>query len=167
MERDSNVEMFCRSVEKHNLRYTVYIGDGDTSSFGEVKEPLYNKFQNDYPVKKEDYIGHVQKRMGSALCIYKNKCCGSKLPDGKMVGGRGHLTDAVVGKIQDYYGVAIRSNIGKIRDMQSAIWAIYFHMIMGPGTETLNEQHQYCLVTPNSWCKYHVDQPNDTNFYNQ
>ena len=59
MEKDSAVEMFCRSVEKHNLRYTVYIGDDNISSFGEVKEALYNKFQNDYPVKKEGCIGHV------------------------------------------------------------------------------------------------------------
>ena len=73
MEKDLAVEMFCRSVEKHNLRYTVYISDGDTSSFGEVMEALYNKFQNNYSVKKEDCIGHTQKRMGSALRIYKSK----------------------------------------------------------------------------------------------
>ena len=83
MEKDSAAEMFCRSVEKHDLRYTVYIGYGNTSSFGEVKEALYNKFQNDYPVKKEDC--HVQKRMGSALHIYKNKCHGSKLLDEKRL----------------------------------------------------------------------------------
>ena len=92
MEKDSAVEMFCRSVEKHNLRSTVHIGDGDTSSFGEVKEALYNKFQNDYPFKKEDCIGHVQKRMDSALRIYKNKCREIKLPDGITVGGRGRLS---------------------------------------------------------------------------
>ena len=57
MEKDSAVEIFCRSVEKHNLRYTVNIGDEDTSSFGEVKEAIYKKFQNNYPVKKKDYIG--------------------------------------------------------------------------------------------------------------
>ena len=51
--------------------------------------------------------------------------------------------------------------------MQNAIWAIYFHMILGPRNETLNEQHQYCPVTPNSWCKYHLDQINDLSFYNQ
>ena len=132
-----------------------------------MKEARYNKFQNDYPVKKEDGIGHVHKRMGSALRIYKNKCRGSKLPDRKTVGGRGRLNDAVVHKIQNYYGMAIRSNIGKPNDMQNTIWAIYFHMIMGPSNETLNEQHQYCPVTPNSWCKYQVDQINGTSFYNQ
>ena len=37
-------------------------------------------------------------------------------------------------------------------------------MIMGPSNETRNEQHQYCPVTPNSWCKYLVDQITDTSF---
>ena len=40
-------------------------------------------------------------------------------------------------------------------------------MIMGLSNETLNERYQYCLVTPNSWCKYQLDQINDTSFYNQ
>ena len=40
-------------------------------------------------------------------------------------------------------------------------------MIMGPSNETLNKQHQYCSVIPNSWCKYQVDQINGTSFYNQ
>ena len=85
----------------------------------------------------------------------------------KTVDGRGRLTNAVVDKIQNYYRVAIRSNICKLKDMQNAIWAIYFQMIMGPSNETLNEQHQYCPVTSNSWCKYQVDQINDKRFYNQ
>ena len=44
IEKDSAVKMFCRSVEEYNLRYRVYIGDDNTSSLGEVKEALYNKF---------------------------------------------------------------------------------------------------------------------------
>ena len=40
-------------------------------------------------------------------------------------------------------------------------------MIKGPSNEALNEQHQYCPVTLISWCKYQVDQINDTSFYNQ
>ena len=28
MERGGAVEMFTRSIEKHNLRYTIYVGDG-------------------------------------------------------------------------------------------------------------------------------------------
>ena len=51
--------------------------------------------------------------------------------------------------------------------MQNAIWAIYFHMVVGPSYEAFNEQHQYCPATPNSWCRYQWGQINDTSFYNQ
>ena len=40
MKRISATLMFCRSFEKHNLRYTVYIGDGNKNSFAEVREEL-------------------------------------------------------------------------------------------------------------------------------
>jgi len=36
MEGGGAVEMYKRSVEKHSLMYTKYLGDGDTSSFNEV-----------------------------------------------------------------------------------------------------------------------------------
>ena len=42
--------------------------------------------------------------------------------------------------------------------MPLAVWKMYFHMIMGPSNETLNKRHHYYPVTPNSWCKYWVDQ---------
>ena len=74
MEKDGAVEMFLRSVEKHNLKYSEYIGDGDTNSFGAVSQALQIKFGDDYPIIKEDCIGDIQKRMGSALRNYKNNC---------------------------------------------------------------------------------------------
>ena len=36
----------------------------------------------------EDCIGHVQKRLGTALRSYKNKQCGAVLSDGKGTGGK-------------------------------------------------------------------------------
>ena len=41
---------------------------------------------NTQEVKKEDCIGHVQKRLGTALRSYKKKRCGAVLPDGKGTG---------------------------------------------------------------------------------
>ena len=38
---------------------------------------------------------------------------------------------------------------------------------MAPSNEKPNERRQYSLVPPNSWCKYQVDQINDTWFYDQ
>ena len=93
--------MFCRSIEKHNLCYTVYIGDGDTNSFAEVREKLKEKFGDDYSVTKENRIGHIQKRMGAALSMYKSKNRGRKLSDGKTIGGKGRLTDNIVDNIQN------------------------------------------------------------------
>ena len=60
------VDMFLRSIEKNNLKYTEYVGDGDTNSFGAVQETLAEKYGGEYTSGKEDCIGHIQKRNG--LC---------------------------------------------------------------------------------------------------
>ena len=45
------------------------------------------------------------------------------------LGGSGRLTDAMVDKTQNYYGIAIRRNTGKDNDtMKKAIWAAFFHV---------------------------------------
>ena len=69
------------------------------------------------------------------------------------------ITDAVVDKIGNYYGVAIQSNTVKLKDMQntSGKWYI-FTWSLGPSNETLNQWHQYYPITLNSWCKYQVHQ---------
>ena len=54
--------IFERSIEKHNLRYTKYLGDGDSKSFTSVKST--------YPgieVQKLECVGHIQKRIGTRL----------------------------------------------------------------------------------------------------
>ena len=43
METDVAVEMFLNSIDMHNLKYTSYVGDGDSSSFGCVSEALEKK----------------------------------------------------------------------------------------------------------------------------
>ena len=40
MEADGAVEMFLNSLDMHSLKYTTYVGDGDSSSFGCVSEAL-------------------------------------------------------------------------------------------------------------------------------
>ena len=165
MEKEGTIEMFLRSIEKHQLQYTIYVGDGDSSSFGAVKDALHDKYGDEYPLIKEDCIGHIQKSMGTALRKYKNNCCGSKLSDGKTVGGTGRLTDAVIDHIQTYYGCAIRNNKSKKEEIVQAIWAIYYHMVAGPLDETLDEQHRYCPNTSDTWCKYHKDVLDGTNYY--
>ena len=82
MEHSGVIEMFTRSIEKRKLRHTVYV-DGDSSSFRKVKDVVIEKYGDEYQIVKEDCIGHIQKRMGSAPRNYKNKKRGLVLPDGK------------------------------------------------------------------------------------
>ena len=53
-----------RSVES-NIRYTTFIGDGDSSAFKAVTS--LNNGNGPYvaPVAKEECINHVSKRMGT------------------------------------------------------------------------------------------------------
>ena len=165
MEKDSAVLMFCRSLDKHKLRYTTFVGDGDTSAFAHVKNHLNEKYGDEYPIVKEDCIGHIQKRMGSSIRSYKNKRRGFKLSDGIAVGGSGRLTDAVADSMQNYYGSAIRNHVGDLDAMKNAIWAIFHHMIKGPPNESLHIQHQYCPTGKDSWCKYQKDISSGTSLY--
>ena len=156
MEKDAAVKMFLRSIAKHNLKYTTYVGDGDSSSYGVVADAVFQKYGPEYLVLKEDCIGHIQKRMGNGLRSYKKGAKGLKLADGGNVGGRGRLTDVVIDSFQNYYGYAIRANTNNLEKMQNSVWAIYFHSIEGSG-ETLEEQHKYCPKGRDSWCKYQND----------
>ena len=42
-------------------------------------------------------------------------------------GGKGKLTDGVIGKLQNCYGIAIRSSPGNLAEMKSNILAFLIH----------------------------------------
>ena len=48
--------------------------------------------------------------MGSGLRELKRKRKGEKLSDGKLLGGKGRLTDKIIDKTRNYYGEAVRNN---------------------------------------------------------
>lgn len=166
MEAVAAVDIFSRSIATRKLKYTTFVGDGDSSSFGRVKEALDKKFGAAYEIKKEECVGHVQKRLGSGLRRYKNDMKGKKLSDGKSVGGKGRLTDKVIDKMQNYYGKAIRGNKGNLERMKTSIKAIQHHMIKNDKL-TLEEQHQYCPKSADAWCKYCKDKADRTKWYNE
>ena len=60
METSGLKECFMTSVETNKLRYTNYIGDGDSKSYNDI-------FQADpyegIGVNKIECIGHIQKRV--------------------------------------------------------------------------------------------------------
>lgn len=55
MEADADTEMFLKSIDIRQLRYTVFVGDGDSSCYSRVKEAL-NAI---YTVEKEKCAGHI------------------------------------------------------------------------------------------------------------
>ena len=73
------IECFMESEKNRRLRYTSYIGDGNTKSYSEVvkKDP--------YPrtvVQKLKCVGHIQKKVGGRLRKLKSSDK-APLSDGK------------------------------------------------------------------------------------
>lgn len=69
MEVNGIQEIFQRSLELHGIKYSYYIGDGDSKTFNGIL--LADPY--DTPVIKKECVGHVQKRMGTRLRAIKKK----------------------------------------------------------------------------------------------
>ena len=61
MEKDRVILLFQRSVELYHLKYTLYVGYGDSSSFKVVHESMEITHGDSYCIEKENCIGHIQK----------------------------------------------------------------------------------------------------------
>ncbi|GFW59718.1 uncharacterized protein TNCV_4718101 [Trichonephila clavipes] len=59
--------------------------------------------------------------MGNRLRKLKSFTGNKKLSDGKTIGGKGRLTDAIISKLTTFYGNAIRANSHNNRRDQSQI----------------------------------------------
>ena len=65
MESAGAIALFERSIETLGLRYTTYVGDGDSNSYSAVcNAQPYGPLTF---IDKEDCISHVTKRMGTGL----------------------------------------------------------------------------------------------------
>lgn len=71
MEVDAIKEMFSRSEEKFEVKYTNYIGDGDSKTYKTILD--LNPYGDDVPVVKSECVGHVEKKMGTRLRNAKKK----------------------------------------------------------------------------------------------
>lgn len=100
--------------------------------------------------KKSDCVGHVQKRMGSALRKVKKDHGKRKLSDGRTIGGAGRLTEQLCDDFQRYYGNALRDNLGNLQGMVKATKAILHHSWSTDETP----DHDYCPEGESSWCKF-------------
>lgn len=143
--------IWSRSLQKYNCRYTKFLGDGDPKTHEQLVST--KPYGDDPTIEKLECVGHVQKRLGKQLLNLKTSMKGKKLQDHKTLSGKGHLTKARIDSWQNYYGSAIRNNIGDLKGMQNAIWAILYH----DASSDKKPQHQYCPVGPQSWCGWQRD----------
>ena len=98
-------------------------------------------------------MGHVQKKMGTALRQLRK--------DRKNVRGKGRLANKMIDRLQNYYGIAIRTNIGNLENMKKSILAALFHC----ASSKENAYHTYCPDGEDSWCLYKTDNLNGTDKY--
>ena len=150
METEGVKHIFERSEEKNKPRYTEYYGDSDSKGFTQVENTYKDKGVN---IVKKECVGHVQKRVGTALQKLKKQK--------KGLAGRGKLTDAMIDRLQNYYGIAIQSNVGDLAKMKTAIHASLFHC----ASSERRDLHHHCPEGPNSWCRFNKDRANRTNLY--
>ncbi|GFW74851.1 uncharacterized protein TNCV_5138301 [Trichonephila clavipes] len=144
MEVAGALSIFQRSVQRYDVRYTKYLGDGDSKAFDNiVKNEVYG---DNCTITKLECIGHVMKRMGSRLRRFKAKMRGQKLSDCKALCGKNRLTEASIDQLQTYYGLAIRRNLSSVKDMRQGIWAIFLHKI----STDENPQHGFCPSGPDT-----------------
>ena len=73
MEKYAVILMFQRFVRLYHLKYTLYVGHGDSLSFKVVRETMEKTHGDSYCIEKEDCIGHIQKMMGINLRNCKKK----------------------------------------------------------------------------------------------
>ena len=159
MEASGVLQCFRRSIETNKVRYTKYIGDGDTKAFPDIVKA------DPYPaltIVKGECIGHAQKRVGTRLRnLKKNNGKENSLRDGKQLGGTGRLTDKVINKLQNYFGIAIRQNTHDLLEMKKAVGAVVYHCSDASNSEA---RHMFCNKMPGTWCKYHESKINGTNY---
>lgn len=154
MEVTAIIDMFERSEEKYGVKYSNYVGDGDSKTYtGVVNAKPYGE---NFIINKKECIGHVQKRMGKRLReLVKTNVVDATTKTGKAVkrkslSGKGKLTAHMIDKLTVYYGLAIRRNHDSVDKMKNAIWATYDHY----SSTDDNPHHDKCPSGEDSWCEW-------------
>ena len=161
MEAAGAQEIFHSSIQKYNLRYTKYLGDGDSSSFSNV---VKSKSYGNCIIEKLECIGHYQKRVGSRLRQKIKDFKGRLLSDGLKIIGKGRLTNKSINTMQNFVGMAIRQNKNNLLCMRNSVIAVLYHCTNFPYEVT---RHQFCLKGKNSWCKWQSDRVTGKTSYKQ
>ena len=80
----------------------------------------------------------------------------------KGLSGKGNLTNAMIDRLQNYYGITIRQNKNDLKNMQAAVRGTLFHVA---SSKENNWHYPHCPEGKDSWCKFHQDRGNGTSIY--
>ena len=72
-----------------------------------------------------------------------------KLKDGKTL--RGSLADKDINRLQNYFGIAIRTNCHSVVAMQKSVGAVLYHCSEADDPDA---RHMFCDIGEETWCKY-------------
>ncbi|GFW48851.1 uncharacterized protein TNCV_3900491 [Trichonephila clavipes] len=85
---------------------------------------------------------HIIMRVGARLRKLKSK--------NKNLSGEGKLTDSFIDRLKNYYGIAVRSNVGNLSGLQQNVIAALFHC----SSSVEKPMHGQCPIEKDSWCYY-------------
>ena len=95
--------------------------------------PRYSNFSDQLPygvsnlVSKHECVGHVQKRMGTALREKAMEKFVNERRERVRMRWKGRITDKTIKLLTRYYGKAIRSSTGFCAAMQDAAREVFYH----------------------------------------
>ncbi|GFU83122.1 uncharacterized protein TNCV_2123181 [Trichonephila clavipes] len=137
MEAVGATRIFQRYIVKRGLKYAHYYGDGDSKGFISVSKILMGR------IASQNMNALVMfKRVGARLRKLKSK--------NKNLSGKGKLTDSFIDRLQNYYGIAVRSNVGNLSGLQQNVIAALFHC----SSSVEKPMHGQCPIGKDSWCYY-------------
>ncbi|EFN76330.1 hypothetical protein EAI_16762, partial [Harpegnathos saltator] len=118
MEIDGIIEMFQQSLDKHDVRYAIYIGDADTKTYISLLEA--SPYNDKFIVKKRECILHVKRKMYRRVKEAKKQLTQMK---------KAQKQQEIMQDLSLYYGLAIHRHPDSVEDMCNEIWATYYHKI--------------------------------------
>ncbi|GFY09397.1 uncharacterized protein TNCV_1942071 [Trichonephila clavipes] len=144
MEMEAAAILWQRSIKECNMRYTCILSDGDSKTFQHLMS--LNIYGKGKPIKKEECINHISKRLGTGLRS-KVKEWRSK---GVCIGGKkvGSLKETTIVKLTNFYRKAIKDNCNDVEKMKSAIYATLYHC----SSTDAKPKHSKCPNGKLSWC---------------
>ncbi|GFX52800.1 uncharacterized protein TNCV_3719901 [Trichonephila clavipes] len=176
MEAVGATRVFQRSIVKRGLKYADYYGDGDSKGFISVKDTYGKDSVTKYECighvqkrvgarlrklkSKNKNLSGKGKLTDSFIDRLQNYYGVHRCPTRRVFSGTGlelvtkpatirclyHSATAA----QNYYGIAVRSNVGNLSGLQQNVIAALFHC----SSSVEKPMHGQCPIGKDSWCYY-------------